>query len=98
MKKLLCIIVTAIVMMGMCTMAGAETPEQRVDRVYPDWKEDWEEWSKKELVSEYDTNMKALVVGVGEHESRFRGDVGEKYRGLMTFLTIVCYQTSTNKF
>lgn len=87
MKRLLCIIVTAVAMMTMCTMAGAESPEQRVERVYPSWKEDWEQWSKKELVSEYDTQMKALVVGVVEHESRFRGDVGEKYRGLMQIST-----------
>lgn len=87
MKKLLCVIITAIVMMSMCTMAGAETAEQRVERVYPNWKEDWEEWSKKELVEEYSVEMKSLVVGVVEHESRFQGDVGSKYRGVMQIST-----------
>ena len=47
-KPLLCIVVTMIVMMSLCTMAMAETPEQRVERVYGDWKEDWEMWNKKE--------------------------------------------------
>ena len=37
----------------------------------------------KELVDGYDTNMRALVVAVIEHESRFQGNVGGKYRGLM---------------
>jgi len=101
-RPLLCIVITAVVMMSVCTMAMAETPEQRVERVYPNWKEDWEEWNKKELVEEYDTetfgsanqhsglealDMKALVVGVIEHESRFQGDVGSKYRGLMQIST-----------
>jgi hypothetical protein len=31
--------------------------------------------------------MRALVVGIIEHESRFQGDVGEKYRGLMQIST-----------
>ena len=87
MKKLICIVITAIVMMSVCTMAVAETVEQRVERVYGDWREDWEEWNKKELVEEYDAQMKALVVGVVEHESRFQGDVGSKYRGLMQIST-----------
>ena len=87
MKKLICIVITAIVMMSVCTMAVAETVEQRVERVYGDWREDWEEWNKKELVEEYDVQMKALVVGVVEHESRFQGDVGSKYRGLMQIST-----------
>ena len=86
-RPLLCIVITAVVMMSVCTMAMAETPEQRVERVYPNWKEDWEEWNGKELVSGYDTNMRALVVGVIEHESRFQGDVGSKYRGLMQIST-----------
>lgn len=86
-KKLLCIIITVIAMMALCTTVGAETVEQRVERVYPNWKEDYEQWNNKDLVSEYDINMKALVVGVIEHESRFQGNVGEKYRGLMQIST-----------
>ena len=87
MKKLVCVVVTMIVMMSVCTMAMAETPEQRVERVYPNWKEDWEEWNGKELVEELDIEMKSVVVGVVEHESRFQGDVGSKYRGLMQIST-----------
>ena len=83
MKKILCVVVTVMVMMSVCTTVGAENVEQRVERVYPNWKEDYEQWSNKELVDEYDTSMKALVVGVVEHESRFQGDVGTRYRGLM---------------
>jgi len=86
-RPLLCIVITAVVMMSVCTMAMAETPEQRVERVYPNWKEDWEEWRKKELVEEYDVDERALVVSVIEHESRFQGDVGSKYRGLMQIST-----------
>lgn len=86
-KKIVCIIVTMIAMMTMCTMAMAESPEQRVERVYPSWKEDWEQWKNKELVEQYDTEMKSIVVGVIEHESRFQGDVGSKYRGLMQIST-----------
>ena len=86
-KKLLCIIITVIAMMALCTTAVAESVEQRVERVYPSWKEDWEQWNNKGLVSEYDIEMKALVVGVIEHESRFQGSVGEKYRGLMQIST-----------
>lgn len=75
MKKILCAVVTVMVMMSVCTTVGAEnqrlkiseTSEQRVERVYPNWKEDYEQWSNKELVDEYDINMKALVVGVVEH-------------------------------
>ena len=67
MKRLLCIIVTTVAMMTMCTMAGAETPEQRVERVYPNWKEDYEQWDNKKLVSELDVGMRELVVGVIEH-------------------------------
>lgn len=95
MKKILCAVVTVMIVMIVCTTVGAEnqrlkiseTSEQRVERVYPNWKEDYEQWSNKELVDEYDINMKALVVGVVEHESRFRGGVGEKYRGLMQIST-----------
>ena len=87
MKKLLCVIITVIAMMTLCTTAVAETSEQRVERVYPSWKEDWEQWSNKGLVDKYDINMKALVVAVIEHESRFQGSVGEKYRGLMQIST-----------
>ena len=86
-KKLLCVVVTTVAMMALCTTAVAETVEQRVERVYPNWKEDWEQWSNKGLVSEYDLEMKSLVVGVIEHESRFQGNVGEKYRGLMQIST-----------
>ena len=83
MKKLLCVIITVIAMMTLCTTAVAESAEQRVERVYPSWKEDWEQWNNKGLVEQYDINMRALVVGVVEHESRFQGGVGDKYRGLM---------------
>lgn len=87
MKRLLCVIITVIAMMMICTTVGAETSEQRVERVYPNWKEDWEQWNNKKLVSGYDINMRALVVGVVEHESRFQGGVGTKYRGLMQIST-----------
>ena len=83
MKKLLCVVITVMIAMSVCTTVGAETSEQRVDRIYPNWKEDYEQWNNKGLVDGYDTNMRALVVAVIEHESRFQGDVGEKYRGLM---------------
>lgn len=87
MKKLLCVVITVMIVMSVCTTVGAETPEQRVERIYPNWKEDYEQWNNKELVDEYDVDMKALVVGIVEHESRFQGDVGEKYRGLMQIST-----------
>ena len=83
MKKLLCVVITVMIAMSVCTTVGAETSEQRVERIYPNWKEDYEQWNNKELVDKYDTNMRALVVAVIEHESRFQGDVGGKYRGLM---------------
>ena len=83
MKKLLCVVITVMIVMSVCTTVGAETPEQRVERIYPNWKEDYEQWNNKGLVDGYDINMKALVVAVIEHESRFQGNVGEKYRGLM---------------
>ena len=83
MKKLLCVVITVMIVMSVCTTVGAESAEQRVERIYPNWKEDWEQWNNKELVDEYDINMRALVMGVVEHESRFQGDVGDKYRGLM---------------
>ena len=91
MKKLLCVVITVMIAMSVCTTVGAEnqrlkiseTSEQRVERIYPNWKEDYEQWNNKELVDKYDTNMRALVVAVIEHESRFQGNVGEKYRGLM---------------
>ena len=66
-KKLLCVVVITVAMMALCTTAVAESVEQRVERVYPNWKEDWEQWNNKELVSEYDLEMRALVVGVVEH-------------------------------
>ena len=95
MRKILCVVVTVMIVMSVCTTVGAENQrlkisesvEQRVERVYPNWKEDWEQWSNKELVDELDINMRALVVGVIEHESRFQGSVGEKYRGLMQIST-----------
>ena len=91
MKKLLCVVITVMIVMGVCTTVGAEnqrlkiseTSEQRVERIYPNWKEDYEQWNNKGLVDGYDVGMRALVVAVIEHESRFQGDVGEKYRGLM---------------
>ena len=83
MKRLLCVVITVIIMMSVCTTVGAETPEQRVERIYPNWKEDYEQWNNKGLVDKYDTSMRALVVAVIEHESRFQGNVGGKYRGLM---------------
>ena len=87
MKKLLCVVITVMIVMSVCTTVGAETPEQRVERIYPNWKEDYEQWNNKELVDEYDIDMRALVVGIVEHESRFQGDVGGKYRGLMQIST-----------
>ena len=83
MKKLLCVVITVMIVMSVCTTVGAEQAEQRVERIYPNWKEDYEQWNNKGLVDKYDTNMRALVVAVIEHESRFQGDVGERYRGLM---------------
>ena len=91
MKRLLCVVITVMIMMSVCTTVGAEnqrlkiseTSEQRVERIYPNWKEDYEQWNNKELVDRYDVGMRALVVAVIEHESRFQGNVGEKYRGLM---------------
>ena len=87
MKKLLCAVITVMIVMSVCTTVGAETSEQRVERIYPNWKEDYEQWNNKGLVDGYDIDMKALVVGIVEHESRFQGDVGEKYRGLMQIST-----------
>ena len=87
MKRLLCIVITVMIAMSVCTTVGAEQAEQRVERIYPNWKEDYEQWNNKELVDRYDTNMRALVVAVIEHESRFQGDVGGKYRGLMQIST-----------
>ena len=95
MKRLLCVVITVMIAMSVCTTVGAEnqrlkiseTSEQRVERIYPNWKEDYEQWNNKGLVDKYDTNMRALVVAVIEHESRFQGDVGEKYRGLMQIST-----------
>lgn len=87
MKKLLCAVITVMIVMSVCTTVGAESAEQRVERIYPNWKEDYEQWNNKELVDELDVGMRALVVAVIEHESRFQGDVGEKYRGLMQIST-----------
>ena len=87
MKRLLCVVITVMIVMSVCTTVGAEQAEQRVDRIYPNWKEDYEQWNNKELVDGYDVGMRALVVAVIEHESRFQGDVGEKYRGLMQIST-----------
>ena len=87
MKKLLCAVITVMIVMSVCTTVGAESAEQRVERIYPNWKEDYEQWNNKELVDGYDVGMRALVVGIVEHESRFQGNVGEKYRGLMQIST-----------
>ena len=87
MKKLLCVVITVMIVMSVCTTVGAETPEQRVERIYLNWKEDYEQWNNKELVDEYDIDERALVVGIVEHESRFQGSVGTKYRGLMQIST-----------
>ena len=101
MKRLLCVVITVMIVMSVCTTVGAESAEQRVERIYPDWKEDYEQWNNKGLVDEslayihnsgsqnqeYDVDMRALVVAVIEHESRFQGNVGEKYRGLMQIST-----------
>ena len=87
MKKLLCAVITVMIVMSVCTTVGAETPEQRVERIYPNWKEDYEQWNNKGLVEGYDIDERALVVGIIEHESRFQGNVGEKYRGLMQIST-----------
>ena len=87
MKKLLCVVITVMIVMSVCTTVGAESAEQRVERIYPNWKEDYEQWNNKGLVDGYDIDMRALVVGIVEHESRFQGDVGEKYRGLMQIST-----------
>lgn len=87
MKKLLCAVITVMIVMSVCTTVGAESAEQRVERIYPNWKEDYEQWNNKGLVDEYDIDERALVVAVIEHESRFQGDVGEKYRGLMQIST-----------
>ena len=83
MKRLLCVVITVMIAMSVCTTVGAESAEQRVERIYPNWKEDYEQWNNKGLVDKYDVGMRALVVAVIEHESRFQGDVGGKYRGLM---------------
>ena len=87
MKKLLCVVITVMIVMSVCTTVGAETPEQRVERIYPNWKEDYEQWSNKGLVDGYDIDERALVVSIIEHESRFQGNVGEKYKGLMQIST-----------
>ena len=87
MKRLLCAVITVMIVMSVCTTVGAEQAEQRVERIYPNWKEDYEQWNNKGLVDGYDVEMRALVVGIIEHESRFQGDVGEKYRGLMQIST-----------
>lgn len=67
MKKLLCVIITVMIVMSVCTTVGAESAEQRVERIYPSWKEDYEQWNNKGLVDEYDIDMRALVVGIVEH-------------------------------
>ena len=67
MKKLLCVVITVVIAMSVCTTVGAEQAEQRVERIYPNWKEDYEQWNNKGLVDEYDVDMRALVVGIVEH-------------------------------
>lgn len=47
MKKLLCVVITVMIVMGVCTTVGAETSEQRVERIYPNWKEDYETSANK---------------------------------------------------
>ena len=69
MKKLFCVVITVMIVMSVCTTVGAESAEQRVERIYPNWKEDYEQWNNKELVDELDIDMRALVVGIVEHES-----------------------------
>lgn len=69
MKKLFCVVITVMIVMRVCTTVGAESAEQRVERIYPNWKEDYEQWNNKELVDELDVGMRALVVAVIEHES-----------------------------
>ena len=66
-----------------CVYNSRSRDIRRVERIYPNWKEDYEQWNNKGLVDEYDIDERALVVSIIEHESRFQGDVGEKYRGLM---------------
>lgn len=87
MKRLLCVVITVMIVMSVCTTVGAETPEQRVERIYPNWKEDYEQWNNRGLVEGYDIDERALVVSIIEHESRFQGSVGTKYRGLMQIST-----------
>ena len=67
MKRLLCVVITVMIVMSVCTTVGAESAEQRVERIYPNWKEDYEQWNNKELVDKYDTETRALVVAVIEH-------------------------------
>lgn len=67
MKKLFCVVITVMIVMSVCTTVGAESAEQRVERIYPNWKEDYEQWNNKELVDELDIDMRALVVGIVEH-------------------------------
>ena len=67
MKKLFCVVITVMIVMSVCTTVGAESAEQRVERIYPNWKEDYEQWNNKELVDELDVGMRALVVAVIEH-------------------------------
>ena len=67
MKRLLCVIITVMIVMSVCTTVGAESVEQRVERIYPNWKEDYEQWNNKELVDGYDIEMRALVAGIIEH-------------------------------
>ena len=67
MKKLLCVVITVMIAMSVCTTVGAEQSEQRVERIYPNWKEDYEQWNNKGLVDKYDVGMRALVVAVIEH-------------------------------
>ena len=74
MKKLLCAVITVMIVMSVCTTVGAESAEQRVERIYPNWKEDYEQWNNKGLVDRYDIEMRALVVGIIEHESIGSGD------------------------
>ena len=98
MKKLLCVVITVMIVMSVCTTVGAESAEQRVERIYPNWKEDYEQWNNKGLVDGYDIDERALVVSIIEHESRFQGDVGGKYRGLMQIQSLFTIEHRLTSF
>lgn len=86
-KQVLCMVIVSVVVMGGGVRSRGEGLGERVERVYPSWQEDYEEWNNKSLLNGYDVEKKALVAAVIEHESRFQGDVGTQYRGLMQIST-----------